>query len=321
LKKVAVNGGAPTVLCDIGTGISGASWEADDTIVYADAPSRSVMRISADGGTPKFLIKTDPAKARESGFPVSARMLPDGKNLLFSNILPNGSQLAVQSLKSCQRKVLLENAGAGAEEKLASEADEAFLMPRSWSKDGKMLVTYGRRPAKQDLDIVSLSMESGGKWSPLLQDKSRGTVPQISPDGRWMAYCSDESGRYEVYVSPFPEVNTTKWQVSVTGGEIPLWSPDGHRLFYRDDDAVIAVAVETEPTFQFGKPVTLFRGSYGIWIGGDGHPWAISPDGKRFLMLKPHVSEGAASTETVERPKINIVVNWTEELKQHFPAK
>ena len=84
---------------------------------------------------------------------------------------------------------------------------------------------------------------------------------------RWMAYASNESGKYEVYVRPFPEVNKGKWQVSTSGGNSPLWSPDGRELFYRSGDAVMAVPVETEPTFKPGKPTVLFRGTYSALHG------------------------------------------------------
>ena len=76
---------------------------------------------------------------------------------------------------------------------------------------------------------------------PLLNEKHTETVPQVSPDGRWMAYTSDETGQNEIYVRPFPEVNEGKWQVSTGGGDSPLWSPDGRELFYRSGDTVMVV--------------------------------------------------------------------------------
>jgi dipeptidyl aminopeptidase/acylaminoacyl peptidase len=164
-----------------------------------------------------------------------------------------------------------------------------------------------------------LSMEGDHARKPLLQEKYNELYPRVSPDGRWIAYASNESGKNEVYVRPFPDVNKGKWQVSTNGGDSPLWSPDGRELFYHTGDAAMAVRVETDPTFKPGKPAVLFRGTYYSPIAGI-TAWDISPDGKRFLMLKgvPSTAKPAAP----EAPgKINVVVNWTEELKQRVPVR
>jgi serine/threonine-protein kinase len=162
-------------------------------------------------------------------------------------------------------------------------------------------------------------MEGDRARKPLLQhDKYSELQPQISPDGRWMAYTSDESGQYEVYVRPFPEVNKGRWQVSTSGGNNPLWSPHGRELFYLSNDSVMAVSVETGPTFSLGTPKTLFRLTYVAGSASVGTPWDISPDGRRFLMIKQSQSN---ASENVGPRKINIVLNWFEELKQRVPVK
>ena len=161
-------------------------------------------------------------------------------------------------------------------------------------------------------------MEGDHKWRPLLQAKYNEAQPQISPDGRWMAYTSDESGQYEVYVRPFPEVEKGRWQVSTSGGDNPLWSRDGRELLYRSGDAVMAVSVKTEPAFSLETPKILFRGTYvssNLSSSYDLVTWDISPDGKRFLMMKPMQSTDKAPEAEVPR-RINIVLNWFEELKQ-----
>jgi Tol biopolymer transport system component len=159
-------------------------------------------------------------------------------------------------------------------------------------------------------------MEGERVPKPLLKEKYTEANPQISPDGRWMAYLSGESGGAEVYVCPFPDVNKGKWQVSTNGGLEPRWSRDGREVFYRNGDAMMAVAVETAPTFRVaGIPKELFRGNY---FSQYGHQWDLSRDGKRFLMIKE--PEAAASTGSGPR-KINIVVNWFEELKRLAPVK
>jgi hypothetical protein len=135
-----------------------------------------------------------------------------------------------------------------------------------------------------------------------------------------MVYTSLESEKFEIYVRPFPDVNKGgRWQVSTSGGDTPLWSPDGRVLFYLNDDAVIGVPVETEPVFKAGIPETLFRGTYVRLSTNDGQPWDISPDGKRFLMMKD--PQAVASGGGGLPRQINIVQNWLEELKQRVPVK
>jgi len=230
---------------------------------------------------------------------------------------PDGKRIAFSSGSMPDNTVHWKAAdGTGAEEKLGSELS---LSPSSWSNDGKILVT-SELHTNTSFDITSISMEVDHKWEPLLQGKYGEYQPEISNDGQWMAYTSDESGKYEVFVRPFPDVNKGgRWQISRDGGESPLWSADGRELFYRNGDEVMAVAVETEPTFKPGKLEILFSGTYAPFSPVQNHPWDISRDGKRFLMMKEVASDGTAAAGGPR--KINIVVNWFEELKQRVPVK
>ena len=161
-------------------------------------------------------------------------------------------------------------------------------------------------------------MEGNGERKSLLKSDYVESHPRISPDGRWMAYFSAETGDFHVFVRPFPNVDQGKWQVSVDGGQSPLWSPDGRELYYLNEGAIMAAQVDTEPTFSASKPKTLFRGNY-ITGYQENPEWDISPDGKRFIMIKP--VEGADDEVTTESPrKINIVLNWDVELKQRVPV-
>jgi eukaryotic-like serine/threonine-protein kinase len=200
--------------------------------------------------------------------------------------------------------------GTGGVEQLSGTPVIGHCYPYAWSGDGNNLLLIQNI---NNSDIGAVSMEGERKWRPLLKEKFNETQPGISPDGKWMAYVSDESGQNEVYVRPFPGVESgARLQVSTDHGNSPLWSPDGRELFYRNDDSFMAVQVETEPTFNLLKPRVLFKGTY--------LSWDISPDGKRFLMIKPPKSTGAGPTEAGPR-KINIVLNWFEELKQRVPVK
>ena len=170
-----------------------------------------------------------------------------------------------------------------------------------------------------NVNLSILPMEGERTRKVLLQTENATGMPKVSPDGRWMAYFSNESSKNEVYVRPFPEVNSGKWQVSTDGGSSPLWSPDGRELFYlSNDNSVMAVAVETKPTLSFGTPKSLFKSIYAGATIGSGTPWDIHPDGKRFLMMK---LPGAAPSTAAALREINIVLNWFEELKQRVPVK
>jgi hypothetical protein len=132
-----------------------------------------------------------------------------------------------------------------------------------------------------DLWIISLSGEH--KARPLLEGGFNRTFPQISPDGRQLAYTSDESGRPEVYVQPFPALGD-KWLISVGGGEEARWSKDGRQLFYRHGDRMMAVDIQTKSTFKARGPHLVFEGIYArsnFWTNYD-----VAADGQRFLMLK-----------------------------------
>jgi serine/threonine-protein kinase len=205
--------------------------------------------------------------------------------------------------------------GTGKDELLLSLPSSA-IYPWSWSDNGKTLVLATNMG--EGLDIRALSMEGDHKVRMLLMEKYHETQPKISPDGKWMAYVSNESGNLEVYVRPFPEVDKGKWQVSTSGGAGPLWSPDGRELFYFSGDAFIAVPVKTEPAFSFETAKILFQGKY--FNDGPIKAWDISPDGKRFLMIKDVTPTAKPAVPEAPR-KITVVVNWTEELKQRVPAK
>ncbi|MFQ5924347.1 MAG: hypothetical protein ACE5M4_16045, partial [Anaerolineales bacterium] len=185
----------------------------------------------------------------------------------------------------------------------------------SFSPDGKRLVFLEGNP-KTSADLGVLLMEGEPTPQPLLQTQFNETRAAISPDGRWIAYRSDESGRFEVYVRPFPNVEEGKWQISRDGGASPLWGPEGRELFYRSGEAMEAmmvVTIETEPTFTARSPEVLFTGRY---YTGLGRQYDISPDGQRFLMMK----KGGQTEETSARPELIVVQNWFEELKRLVPT-
>jgi dipeptidyl aminopeptidase/acylaminoacyl peptidase len=198
--------------------------------------------------------------------------------------------------------------------------NETFPIPGSWSSDGKTLALTELNLTNLQGDISVLSMENDGTRKLVLEEKCSELQPQISPNGRWIAYVSDESGQHEIFVRPFPDVNKGKWQVSEGGGHSPLWSPDGRELFYRNGESVMVASVETESSFSFGSRKNLFRGAYVSDNYGSVivRSWDLHPDGKRFLMIKE--LPGDVTSEEASRQKFNVVVNWFEELKQRVPV-
>jgi len=137
----------------------------------------------------------------------------------------------------------------------------------------------------------------------------------ISPDGHWIAYGTNESGRQEVYVRPFPNVEEGKWQISRDGGTEPVWHPNGQELFYRNGRAFEVVSIKTEPTFTQGSPVVLFTGRYTTDDLRSTANYDISPDGQRFLMIKE-----AEEEPVQQQTQINVLTNWFEELKRLVPT-
>ena len=126
----------------------------------------------------------------------------------------------------------------------------------------------------------------------------------FSPDGQWLTYLSDETGRVEVYVRSFPGPGG-KWQISTQGGARPFWAKNGRELFYREGNKMMAVPVTTQPTFRAGAPTLLFEGESRV-------SYDVTPDGQRFLTIQKGEQEAAT--------QINVVLNWFEELKRLVPT-
>jgi Tol biopolymer transport system component len=238
---------------------------------------------------------------------------------------PDGKRIVFASGQNAGKAEIYWRAadGTGTDEPFPSRSDQSYSFPSSWSGDGKTLLLVAIGGPSPNFDIGALPVESGHTVKWLLKERYSESQPKISPDGNWMAYTSNKSEQNEIYVCPFPNVEAGDMvQVSTSGGDSPLWSPDGDELFYRNGDEVIGVKVATKPAFRPGTPETLFRQPYvssRIVIGGaEFDPWDIHPKDKRFLMMK----EVASNASKEEKPrKINIVLNWAEELKQKVPAK
>jgi serine/threonine-protein kinase len=186
-------------------------------------------------------------------------------------------------------------------------------MPFAFSPDAKWLIFGGADPkTSQDLFVRSMI---DGTTRPLLRTPSNETNAEISPDGLWMAYQSNETGDEQVYVRPFPDVNAGRWQVSTAGGTRPVWAKSGRELFFLDPAGrLMATPVHLTTAFDSGVPVvvsdTLFNPPT------PGRFYDVSLDGSRFVVITQPPSE-----EGTEVRQVEVVLNWGEELKRLAPPK
>ena len=194
--------------------------------------------------------------------------------------------------------------GSGAEELLLTSGNDSY--PGSVSADGKTLA-FAAQNSETRFDVWVLPLEGERQPKPFVQTPSVEYRPAFSPDGHWLAYQSNQSGRDEVYVQAYPGPGG-KIQVSTDGGTEPVWARNGRELFYRNGSKLLAVQViKSSPEFVAGKPVQLFEGQY---YSSDVYrpAYDVTPDGQRFMMVK--VPDGSAPRQ------INVVLNWFEELRR-----
>ena len=316
------------------TGFPYYSFSDTGTLVYASGSAQTPRNLVwvARNGTEQPL----PAPPRDYDWP---RLAPDGRRiavevtgqvwiydtmrdtltrLTFTGTSndgpawsPDGTRVAVRSNREGPPGGIFWQMadGSGGDERLSTPELVADLV-QSFSPDGQF-ISFTRPDPKTQRDIWILSVKDR-KRSVFLATPATEGAGRFSPDGRWLAYVSDESGRPEIYVQPFPGPGG-KWQISTDGGSEPAWNPNGRELFYRVGDSMMAVPVTTQPSFSAGRPTELFKGTYlASTFPLTGTTYDVTRDGQRFLMIK---DQAASATQ------INVVVNWFEELKRLVPTK
>lgn len=231
---------------------------------------------------------------------VSSRVTYDPANETGPIWSPDDTQVVFQRDADLYSTALV---GSGKDERLLASPHRK--MPQSWSADGRHVLFYSvpSVPSSEDIWVLSLP---DGKAKPWLDTAFNEAGPQFSPDARWVAYSSDESGRWEVYVRSFPEPGE-KVLVSARGGTQPVWRRDGKELFYLSADRkMMAVPVRTSPRFEAETPRPLFDAATRWVDAGRIAQYDVSADGQRFLLNRMVAEEGAAP--------MTLLQNWTAAL-------
>ncbi len=337
-KRLIVTGPPTEVLADVALGDGNAGLiaaSASGTLLYLTSPSPEgqVVRVTRDGSSV-------PVDSAWKGRMFSLSLSPDGTRLAVTTMRESGglevwvkvlargplARLAFDGLVSYRpawapdgRAVTYISDIAGGNkllERLADGSGSATVlaqMPRGIdegfrSRDGRWLILrvgvgggrdiYGLRPGIDSAPVALIATE--------FQEHS----PSLSPDGHWLAYVSNESGRHEVYVRPFPNVAAAKWQVSTSGGSEPLWANSGRELFFKNRNSeLVAVSVQTRPAFRIliSQPLFSVRGYYTETLHTS---YAVSPDDRSFIFVRRlGTDEG----------RVVLVLNWFEELKSKAP--
>ena len=197
--------------------------------------------------------------------------------------------------------------GTGKEEMLfVKQLEDPGSTPYTVSPDGKTLLFGAYSPGGKQV-IQALSLDGSNKIESFLQASSNLSGPHFSPDGRWVAYTTDESGRREICVQPFP-ATSGKWMISTEGGQYPRWARNGREIFFFSGDQLMSVDVEIQPAFKAGTPRALFQAAGYLSAGN----YDVAPDGQHFLMIKQN--------DVQTNPKeLRVIVNWSEDLKRRAP--
>jgi eukaryotic-like serine/threonine-protein kinase len=221
----------------------------------------------------------------------------------FSVWTPDGNQVLFRTLTG-----MYGIAADGSGQPFAIPGGRAGDIPCSVAPDGDTLA-FMRQNAQTSRDVYVLSLHGQSAPRPVVNTSAFEGGAQFSPNGHWMAYASDESGQMQVYVRPFPGPDR-RWQVSTQGGTQPLWSRNGKEIFYRSGNKMMVADITAGVDPVLSQPRQLFEQRY-VFQNVSLANYDISSDGQRFVMIKDEAGSG----------RLNVVLNWTEELKRLVPAR
>ena len=248
---------------------------------------------------------TRPIKTRLTDFPdleIYPSWSPEGDRIIFSS---------GKGARGNPRDLYITKADGSGEPVLFFESPEFRSYVTDWSRDGNTILIW-----RQDLNVTKseiwyLKRKADGGWEevPLLQTEYTEQLAKLSPDGRFIAYDSNQSGQQEVYIRSFPD-GTGLRRVSPNGGTQVRWRKDGKELFYVEGDSLMAVPISTNPTLTIGTPERLFsdeslRFAQGTnnWLNYD-----VTPDGQKFIVREPDLGDSNV--------RIRVVQNWYEEFRE-----
>ena len=322
VKWFPINGTAQFAISRDGSLVyvpGGPEWEEPRRLVWVNRQGESTAvtddaRVFYDPGLSPDGRKIAVAIAREGNTDLwlydveretLSRLTASGGEDLGPLWTPDGQRIAYYYSMTGPFQMFSRAAdGSGEPEKILE--GENSQRPESWSLDGKVLI-FSENDPSTGFDIWSLDVE-GGKPEALVKTTFDELHGRLSPDGRWLAYVSNESGEYEVYVTPFPGPGG-KWQISTDGGDNPSWTRGGKELLYIDGDEMMAVSITSEPEFAATKPRLLFewRHPARLFEGRYRRHYDVSSDGETFLMVQ--------GSERETSKQLHVVLNWGEELE------
>jgi eukaryotic-like serine/threonine-protein kinase len=229
--------------------------------------------------------------------------MPDSRRLVFSAGPPGKGNLFWQIADGSRPPEQLTRSANGQFASAIAPDNQVIFREEIGVNRDLMIVRLGPPPQPRSLLKTSFSELNG----------------EVSPDGKWLAYESNDSGQFEIYVRPFPNVDAARSLVSTIGGSKPVWARSGKELFYvASDGALMSVAVVPGNSWNARKPTKVLETPYYyLSAGGGNRPFDIFADGQRFLMIK----EGAAADPRNRTAGMVLVFNWLEELKQRVPTK
>ncbi|MGH9368740.1 MAG: protein kinase domain-containing protein [Thermoanaerobaculia bacterium] len=336
--RMEVTGAAVPVLSGIRTEATGAAqyaFSSNGALLYLPGPSPNrpgfrIARVDRDGGVRQLAV--------EPAANYGVRFSPDGRRISYSKgdanqdvwILdlergtetrltpeaseefdsvwsPDGRRMAYTSERRWETpKIFARDADGSGEEKLLWKGEDT-VVSQAWSPDGRTLAFTALGPGKQ-WDVWTLDLERSSAKA-FLASSYEEAEPDFSPDGRWIAYTSDESGRYEIYARPFPGPGA-KVPISTSGGTEPAWGRDGKELFYRNGDRMMAVPVKLGPELAAGKPAVLFEKPGLLALPfREMRQYDVAPDGKSFVMIQIPDTR-APSADPI------LITNWFAELER-----
>jgi serine/threonine-protein kinase len=327
VDRLAVTGPTAQVIDKVPAqlqGLPSIDISASGTVVYA--PTTAVSRlvsVSREGAEQPL---NDVARNY-----ANPRLSPDGKRLLvqagdlwvqdlarsnfsrltagdavinaFPTWLPDGRRVIYRSLSGLR---IQDAEGSGQGQVLKGTGDYDYA--QGFAPDGDTLV-FLRSTQETLFDIFALSLRDPANVKPLLKTASYEGGARLSPDGRWLAYVSNESAQNDVYLRPYPALDR-RWTVSTKGGTQPIWSPDGKEIFYRNADSMMVVDVTTAPDVKLSTPRVLFEQRYAYGAGVTIANYDVTPDGQHFIMVKDEITGG----------RLNVVLNWQTELSRIVPT-